>query len=92
MSKMKKLEKLQIMARLLKEHRAYIKCKKSTCTNRFDFKLYEEDPCINIFNPKKGDNICVWPEFVALASWMGLELAYCVCDEKNDHKISFKIY
>lgn len=91
MSKMKKLEKLQIMARLLKEHRAYVKCKKSTCTNRFDFKFYEEDQVIKIFNPKKGANICIWPEFIMLTSWMGLELSYCVFEEDTDLRVIFKI-
>ena len=92
MSKMKKLEKLQIMARLLKEHRAYVKCKKSTCTNRFDFKFNEEDQVIKIFfNSKKGANIRIWPEFVMLASWMSLELSYCVFEEDTDLKVIFII-
>ena len=92
---MDKLKKLQMLARVLREHRGYKKNKESDSSIRFDFKFNKEngmgEPSINIFNAEKGANLFLWEEFVELTHAFGLS-CYVTYDKFDLKEVIFKIY
>lgn len=88
---MKKLQKLQFLAKLLKEHGAYVKCKESGFSSRFDFKFDKQGESIEIFNANKGENLFIWPEFLELCHGLGLS-HYVTFDHYTLHEVVLRIY
>ena len=92
---MDKLKKLQMVARVLREHHGYKGNKESNHTNRFDFKFKKDGdvlgPCIDIYNADKGANLFLWPELIELCH--GLRLAHYITYDQYDLKeVVLRIY
>ena len=92
---MDKLKKLQMLARVLREHRGYKKNKESDSSIRFDFKFNKKDDIggssIDIYNAEKGANLFLWEEFVELTHAFGLS-CYVTYDKFDLKEVIFKIY
>ena len=88
MNDMDNLKKLQMVAKILKEHHGYKGNKESDHSNRFNFKFDKKGnicgPYIDIYNAEKGANLFLWPEFIELCH--GLELSHYITYDKYDLK------
>lgn len=92
---MDKLKKLEMVAKILRQHSAYKGNKESDYHSRFNFKFNKENgivsPCIDIYNAEKGANLFLWEEFVELTHVFGLS-CYVTYDEFDLKEVIFKIY
>lgn len=83
------LKKLQMLARVLREHRGYKGNKESdNYSNRFNFKFDKKGdiigPYIDIYNAEKGANLFLWPELIELCH--GLDLSHYITYDEHDLK------
>lgn len=85
---MDKLKKLQMVARVLREHHGYKGNKESDHSCRFDFKFNKESgidcPSIDIFNAEKESNLFLWPEIIELCH--GFDLDHYIYYDRFDLK------
>lgn len=92
---MDKLKKLEMVAKILRQHRAYKNNKESDNKLRFDFKFNKENgigsPSIDIYNAETGSNLFLWEEFVELTHVFGLS-CYVTYDKFDLKEVIFKIY
>ena len=92
---MDKLKKLQMVARVLREHRGYKGNKESDNSNRFNFKFNKKDDIggqsIDIYNAEKGANLFLWPELIELCHGLGLS-HYITYDEYDLKEVVLHIY
>ena len=63
---MDKIKKLQMIAKILRQHHGYKYNKQSDFANRFNFKLDKENKCIDIYNDDKDADLFLWTEFIQL--------------------------
>lgn len=89
------LKKLQMLARVLREHRGYKGNKESGHFNRFNFKFNKKDdiggPSIDIYNAEKGANLFLWPELIELCHGLGLN-HYITYDQFDLKEVVLHIY
>jgi hypothetical protein len=92
---MDKLKKLEMVAKILRQHRGYKGNKESDHQSRFNFKFDKKDdilgPSIDIYNADKGANLFLWPEFIELTHAFGLS-CYVTYDKFNLNEVVFRIY
>ena len=91
---MDKLKKLQMLARVLREHPGYKGNKESDHSNRFNFKFNKDDigsPSIDIYNAENGANLFLWPELIELCHGLGLS-HYITYDEYDLKEVVLHIY
>ena len=93
MNDMDKLKKLQMLARVLREHHGYKGNKESDSSNRFNFKFDKNilGPYIDIYNAEKGANLFLWPEFIELCHGLGLT-HYITYDQYDLKEVVLHIY
>ena len=95
MNDMDKLKKLQMVARVLREHHGYKGNKESDSSNRFNFKFDKKGdicgPYIDIYNAEKGANLFLWPEFIELCHGLGLS-HYITYDKFDLKEVVLHIY
>ncbi len=88
------LKKLQMVARVLREHHGYKKNAESNRYSKFDFKFDKKGDilgsCIDIYNAEKGSNLFLWPEFVELCHGMGL--SHYIHYDHNIKEVVLHIY
>lgn len=91
---MDKLKKLEMVAKVLREHRGYKGNKESDYSNRFNFKFNNKDdiggPSIDIYNAE-GCNLFLWPELIELCHGFGLT-HYITYDEYDLKEVVLHIY
>lgn len=92
---MDKLKKLEMVAKILRQHSGYKGNKESDHQSRFNFKFDKSDgvlcPCIDIYNAEHGANLFLWEEFVELTHVFGLS-CYVTYDKFDLKEVVFRIY
>jgi hypothetical protein len=95
MNDMDKLKKLQMVAKVLREHHGYKGNKESDHSNRFNFKFDKSEgiasPCIDVYNAEKGANLFLWPEIIELCHGFGLS-HYIHYDKYDLKEVVLHIY
>ena len=88
---MDKLKKLEMVAKILRKHHGYKYNKKSDYASRFVFKFDKESKCIDIYNADNGENLFLWPEFIAVTTLFELS-CYMYYDKYDLKEVVFHIY
>lgn len=83
------LKLMQKVASVLRQSDHYVKNKKSTFSNRFDFTLNKENGEIEIFNAEKGNDLFLWADFCIGVAAAFSRPYYLHIDTYGSGKLSF---